>query len=326
MKQLIFLSVFLLIVGISCKNRPKEQSAPAPEQSPEEAYLFSYFNGNGDGLHLAFSTDGLHWEALNNDSIFLKPELGKDKLMRDPSIVRDENGTFHLVWTTGWWDQGIGYARSDDLIHWSEQVNIPVMETLEGTKNTWAPELFYDKKTKTFYIFWASTIPGAFPEIPTSESEKGLNHRQYYVTTKDFKTFSETRLFFEPGFSVIDGSILEKDGIYYLFIKNENSNPPEKNIRITENDRPFDFPTVVSEPITGDYWAEGPAPLQVGEYVYVYFDKYRDHNYGAVRSKDMKEWEDVSDSVRFPKGIRHGTAFRVPVTILENLKKNGNNN
>ena len=300
------------ILGLSaCGNLSKTQ---------EEAYLFSYFNGNGDGLHLAYSTDGLNWEAVKNDTVLLKPEIGKDKLMRDPSIVQDEEGTFHMVWTSGWWDQGIGYASSKDLINWSEQQNIPVMEKFEGTKNTWAPELFYDKTDKTFYIFWASTVPGAFPDLPTSESEKGLNHRQYYVTTKDFKTFSETQLFFEPGFSVIDGAILEKEDTYYLFVKNENSNPAEKNIRITSNNKPYGFPTEVSAPITGDYWAEGPTPLQVGDYVYVYFDKYTQGRYGAIRSKDMKHWEDVSDSIYFPKGIRHGTAFKVSGKILEGLK------
>lgn len=306
---------FLLAAAIlglcACGNSSKTQ---------EEVYLFSYFNGNGDGLHLAYSTDGLNWEAVKNDTVLLKPEIGKDKLMRDPSIVQDEEGTFHMVWTSGWWDQGIGYASSKDLINWSEQQNIPVMEKFEGAKNTWAPELFYDKTDKTFYIFWSSTVPGAFPDLPTSESEKGLNHRQYYVTTKDFKTFSETQLFFEPGFSVIDGAILEKDDTYYLFVKNENSNPAEKNIRITSNDKPYGFPTEVSAPITGDYWAEGPTPLQVGEYVYVYFDKYTQGRYGAIRSKDMKHWEDVSDSIYFPKGIRHGTAFKVSGKILEGLK------
>src|SRR5690606_10202657 len=116
---------------------------------------------------------------------------------------------------------------------------------------------------------------------------------------------------FEPGFSVIDCAILEKGGQYYMFLKNENSNPPEKNIRITVNDKPFEFPTEVSAPITGNYWAEGPAPLQVGDSVYVYFDKYVDKKYGAVRSADLQNWEDVSDQVSFPKGIRHGTAFKV---------------
>ena len=313
--------LYLLLVGLllfSCGN--KQQITEPKEEKDSKVYLFSYFKGNGDGLHLAYSKDGMKWETLFNDSILLKPEIGKDKLMRDPSIVQDDEGTFHMVWTTGWWDKGVGYASSKDLMNWSEQKNIPVMEKFEGTKNTWAPELFYDKKDKTFYIFWASTIPGAFPDIPTSESEKGLNHRQYYVTTKDFNTFSDTKLFFEPGFSVIDGAMIEKDSTYYLFIKNENSNPAEKNIRITSNSKPYDFPVTVSEPITGDYWAEGPAPLQVGEYVYVYFDKYRDKKYGAVRSKDMKKWEDVSDSISFPQGTRHGTAFLVSEKIFEALR------
>ena len=114
---------------------------------------------------------------------------------------------------------------------------------------------------------------------------------------------------------------MEKDNHYYLFIKNENSNPPEKNIRVVSNSKPFNFPTKVSAPITGKYWAEGPTPLQVGEYVYVYFDKYRDKKYGAVRSKNMKDWEDVSDSVSFPSGIRHGTAFQVTKSIFNELKK-----
>ena len=285
-----------------------------------EAYLFSYFKGKGDGLHLAYSTDGLKWQPLFGDSVLLRPEIGKDRLMRDPSIALDDNGVFHLVWTSGWWDRGIGYASSKDLVHWSEQRNLPVMEKFSGAKNTWAPEVFYDRKDKTFYIFWSSTIPGAFPEIPTSESEKGLNHRQYYVTTKDFKTFSDTKLFFEPGFSVIDGAILEKDGTYHLFVKNENSAPAEKNIRVTSNNKPYDFPVAVSAPITGNYWAEGPAPLLVGDYVYVYFDKYRNGKYGAVRSKDMKNWEDVSDLVSFPKGTRHGTAFTVPADMLGKLR------
>lgn len=287
-----------------------------------EAYIFTYFKNNGeDGLHLAYSYDGLNWQSLKGDKSFLSPKVGKSKLMRDPSIVKDNKGTYHMVWTCGWWEQSIGYAYSTDLVNWSEQLEIPVMKDFPGTKNCWAPELFYDKKDKTFYIFWSSTIPGAFPEIATSASEAGLNHRQYYITTKDFKTFSETKLFFEPGFSVIDGSILKKDDTYYLFVKNENSKPAEKNIRVTKNSAPYDFPTEVSAPITGDYWCEGPTPLEIGDYVYVYFDKYTQGQYGAVRSMDMENWEDVSDMVSFPKGVRHGTTFRIPQSLLEELLK-----
>lgn len=290
----------------------------------QQVYLFSYFTGNGaDGLHLAYSYDGLKWESLNDGKPLLKPLLGKDRLMRDPSICQGPDGTFHMVWTTGWWDKTIGYASSKDLIYWSEQKTIPVMEHEPEARNSWAPELFYDAKSATYYIVWATTIPGRHKEVATSESEKGLNHRQYYVTTRDFKTFSETKMFFDPDFSVIDAAIVKGPKKEYLMIvKNENSNPPEKNLRVTKTKNlKKGFLIKVSKPITGNYWAEGPAPLMVGEYLYVYFDKYRDKKYGAVRTTDGKKWEDVSDLVSFPKGLRHGTAFTVDKEVLERLLK-----
>ena len=188
------------------------------------------------------------------------------------------------------------------------------------TKNSWAPELYYDEKDDLFYIIWASTVPGKFPELPTSEREAGLNHRQYFVTTKDFEQFSDTELFFDPGFSVIDGAIVKKDGKYWFIVKNENSAPAEKNLRVTfSDDLKQGFPTHVSENISGDQWAEGPAAIQVGEYVYVYFDKYRDKKYGAIRSIDGQSWEDVSEIISFPKGTRHGTAFKITESEFEKL-------
>lgn len=290
----------------------------------ETAYLFSYFiNDSKDGLHLAYSYDGLNWTPLNGGRSFLTPAVGKDKLMRDPSICQSPDGTFHMVWTSSWTDRIIGYASSRDLIHWSEQQAIPVMMHEPEAHNCWAPELFYDEPSETYYIFWATTIPGRHKEVPTSESEKGLNHRMYYVTTKDFRTFSKTKMFFNPDFSVIDAAIVKDptQGDLIMVVKNENSNPPEKNLRVTRTKNiAKGFPTKVSAPITGKYWAEGPAPLFVGDALYVYFDKYRDHRYGAVRSLDHGEtWEDVSDQVSFPKGIRHGTAFAVDASVVESL-------
>ncbi len=289
--------------------------------SQEHVYLFSYFVKNGlDGLHFAYSHDGTNWKAVNNGMPVLTPTVGKDKLMRDPCIIFGADSLFHMVWTTGWWDKHIGYASSKDLINWSEQKIIPVMEHEREAKNCWAPEIFYDDQKKEYIIFWATTIPGRHKEVLTSDSEKGLNHRMYYVTTKNFKEFSETKMFFNPGFSVIDATILKKDKKYYMFVKNENSNPPEKNIRVTvSKSAQGPYPVNVSQPITGNYWAEGPTPLTIGEYVYVYFDKYVNHQYGAVRSKDMKEWEDVSENVSFPDGIRHGTAFMVSEKVLNKL-------
>ena len=105
-----------------------------------------------------------------------------------------------------------------------------------------------------------------------------------------------------------------------MFLKDETIEPPEKNIRIarsTELTRNYSKPT---EPITGDYWAEGPTPIKIGEYWMVYFDKYRKHKMGAVRSKDLKNWEDISDQIEFPEGTRHGSVFTVNTESLEKLK------
>jgi beta-galactosidase len=290
-------------------------------KAQDEVYLFSYFVGNGeDGLHLAYSTDGLKWSPLNNGKSYLAPTVGKDKLMRDPFILQGKDGLFHLVWTSGWWDKEIGYAESPDLIHWSAQKGIPVMEHEPTAKNSWAPEMVYDPVNKNYIIFWATTIPGRHSDVASSESEKGLNHRMYCTTTADFKSFSPTKMFYNPDFSTIDATILPENNKFYMFLKNENSNPPEKNIRITIADRASGpYPLKVSQPITGKYWAEGPTCLEVGEYVYVYFDKYMNHQYGAVRSKNMLDWEDVSDQVSFPEGVRHGTAFKIGKNIAKLL-------
>ena len=290
-------------------------------QGQEQVYLFSYFTDNGqDGLHLAYSNDGLKWEALKDGKSLVAPTVGNDKLMRDPYILQGKDGLFHMVWTSSWKDRQIGYASSKDLINWSEQKAIPVMAHEPIAKNCWAPEMVYDPANKNYIIFWATTIPGRHSDVASSESEKGLNHRMYCTTTSDFQNFSPTKIFFNPNFSVIDATILPKGKAFYMLLKNENSNPPEKNIRITQSKHASGpYPIEVSAPITGKYWAEGPTALEVGDFVYVYFDKYTEHKYGAVMSKNMKDWEDVSDKVSFPDGVRHGTAFKVSNAIFKNL-------
>jgi Beta-xylosidase len=285
-----------------------------------QPYLFSYFKGNGeDGLHLAYSYDGLKWTALKNDSSFLTPTAGKDKLMRDPCIVRGADGLFHMVWTVSWNEKGIGYANSKDLLHWSEQKYIPVMEHESGALNCWAPEIFYDASKKEYMIYWATTIPGRFPQGDTSGDSK-YNHRMYYVTTKDFNTFSDTKLLYDQGFNVIDATIQKNGRQYVMFLKDETRYPPQKNLRLAFSNTLTGGYSAPSEPITGKYWAEGPTVLKQGKRWIVYFDKYREHQYGAVVSTNLKKWTDISDQLEMPKGIRHGTVFTVTKNELEKLK------
>jgi hypothetical protein len=286
-------------------------------QLAQSKYLFSYFKGNGeDGLHLAVSNDGLKWEALKNDSSFLTPTVGKDKLMRDPSILLGPDNIYHLTWTVSWKERGIGYAESKDLIHWSEQKYLPVMEHEPGALNCWAPELFYDDLENQYLFFWATTIPGRFPETDgqhKTKSSEGLNHRIYYVTTKDFKTFSDTKLFYDHGFNVIDATIAKDGNRYLMFLKDETYIPfvPQKNIRIAFSDKPVGPYGNPTDPITGKYWAEGPTTIKINNQWYVYFDKYTENKYGVIVSDDLKTWKNLSDELVVPKDLRHGTIIEI---------------
>jgi hypothetical protein len=96
-----------------------------------------------------------------------------------------------------------------------------------------------------------------------------------------------------------------------MFLKDETRNPPEKNLRIAFSNSVDTGWSHPSKPITGDYWAEGPTAIKIGDQWIVYFDKYTKHEYGAVASKDLKSWTDISEKVSFPKGTRHGTVFTV---------------
>jgi hypothetical protein len=291
------------------------------------AYLFTYFTRNGeDGLHLAWSADGYKWEALYGGKSYLTSTIGKEKLMRDPCVVRGPDGTYHMVWTSGWWENNVGYASTRDFITWSEPKKLSVMAHEPTVRNTWAPEVAYDEKRQEFMIFWSSTIPGRFPDT-AGASEDQLNHRLYFTTTKDFVTLAPTKLLYDPGFSVIDATFLNTREGLRLIIKDERKSPePKKYLqmaRAADLQGPF---TELSEPFTPKgVWVEGPTALKIGDDYVVYFDVYTQKHYGALRSRDLKTWEDVTAQMSFPDEgtpvrMRHGTAIAVPAEIVARLR------
>jgi predicted GH43/DUF377 family glycosyl hydrolase len=285
----------------------------------DSVYVFSYFKGNGqDGLHLAYSTDGYTYKALKSDSSFLKPTAGNDKLMRDPCVVQGGDGLFHMVWTVSWHEQAIGYASSPDLIHWSVQQTVPVMAHEPETKNCWAPEIFYDESSEEYMIYWATTIPGKFP---ISDSSGDNNHRIYYVTTKDFKTYTKAKVLYDQGFNVIDATIVKDGKKYVMILKDETLKPsPKKDLHVAFSKKLSSGYGKPSPAITGKYWAEGPTAIKIGNEWIVYFDKYRDGKYGAIASTNLSDWQDISDKIAMPKGLRHGTVFKVSAAQFALLK------
>lgn len=310
MKNLILIFVLVLLVA-GCSNEP-------------DVYMFSYFRNNGeDGLHLAYSEDGLNWTALNNNTSFLKPEAGQDKLMRDPCIIKGNDGKFHMVWTVSWNEKGIGYAWSEDLINWSEQQYIPVMEHEPDALNCWAPELFWDEDNRQYMIYWATTIPGRFP-MTDGTGDQNYNHRMYYTLTNDFKEFTKAAVLYDHGFNVIDATIHKIDGEYVMFLKDETLLPvAEKNIRIATSSLLTSGYSAASDPIT-DNWVEGPTAIKIDDNWIVYFDRYTESKMGAVISSDLETWSDITDQLSFPDGVRHGTVFTVKRAVLNNLLNHEN--
>lgn len=287
--------------------------------SCKSAYLFSYFQDNGqDGLHLAFSEDGLHYAALKNNKSFLTPAVGMDKLMRDPCIIAGSDGLFHMVWTVSWNEKGIGYANSKDLIQWSEQKYIPVMEHEESAMNCWAPEITYDPDNKSYMIYWATTLPDKFTETKLSGGNKN-NHRMYYVTTTDFENFSETKLLIDPGFNCIDASIQQIGKEWVMFLKNETKVPiAEKNILIGKS-KNLSGPYVVDRNPISDNWVEGPTYTKTKLGHTLFFDAYTRHQMEGIASKDLKTWRSITNEISFPEGSRHGSVFKVKNKILKGL-------
>ncbi|WP_462251216.1 glycoside hydrolase family 43 protein [Ferruginibacter sp.] len=299
-KYFIYFVVFLFVAGIFSCNK--------------KAYLFTSFHEPAnEGLRMLFSKDGYHWKTM--DSIYLKPLIGKDKIMRDPSMLQGPDGTFHLVWTTEWkGGNGFGYASSKNLNNWSAQQYIPVMQKETTVVNVWAPELFYDDENKQFIIIWASTIPFKFEK---GEEAEDNNHRMYYVTTKDFKTFSDAKLFLDPKFSVIDAVIVKRAAKEYVLVLKDNTRP-ERNIKVAFANNPMGPWKNISKPFT-EKFTEGPAVAKVKDGYLIYYDVYQNKKYGASFTKDFKIFIKADSLINVPLNHKHGTIVLVRKKIVKHL-------
>ena len=299
-KRLLFLSIALAVVNMA---------------TARDVFVSTSFHEPAtEGLRFIYSYDGLRWDSIQG--VFLRPEVGKQHVMRDPSIVRGPDGTFHLVWTSSWrGDRGFGYASSKDLIHWTQQRFISTgMDTT--TVNTWAPELFYDDVKRQFMVIWASCVPGRFPDY---QEDHLNNHRLYYMTTRDFKTFSKAQLFYDPGFSAIDATLVKRGAKDYVMVVKDNSRPM-RNIKVAFAASPYGPWSPASEPFTESF-TEGPSTAKLGDWYYIYYDSYRHGIYGAHRTKDFKTFQDQTGAVSFPVGHKHGTVFMAPEELVRGLIK-----
>jgi len=322
----------LLPLTLSSTTTPSYAQAakPAPAAAATATpWLFVGFKRDSkDGLYYALSQDGYHWHLANSGKPVVSP-TEPSELMRDPFIQRAPDGGFRMVWTWSWYSPHvIGYAESRDLLTWSPHRQLAVMDNEPTAINVWAPALYYEPDHHRWLIFWSSTIPGRSPgddsgdlaKLPEAAAPIGLNHRIYSTTTPDFQSFTPAKLFFDPGYSVIDATLLPPTSTsknFTLIYKDERKVPLEKHL-ITATGPAIEGPwSNLSQPIS-ESWSEGAAIIPVPATAdspagfLAYYDHYsQGQHYAAVFSPDLVHWTDALARISFPAGMRHGSFISI---------------
>lgn len=285
----------------------------------------------------------------------------ENEIFRDPSLSQDGKGTFYLTWSAHWESPFFAYATSTDLIHWSlpkiialknvdaknivYYTGLPIKSTSSvsvpskdfqhrfqtpvpanaiiniadwpDATTAWAPEIIYIPELKQFFVTWA-----------TKTKEK--QHKMYYALTADFKTFCGPYLLFEPGYDVIDSTIInagtDAAPKYYLIFKDERQAAVDggflktrKNFKIAEgSDKPWG-PYINIREISDTNYTEGPSIIKIGDTFKLYYDRYaQPQKYGVLESTDLINWK--PGIVNMPAGARHGSILEVDSSVVEGLK------
>ena len=144
------------------------------------------------------------------------------------------------------------------------------------------------------------------------------DHRLYYTTTKDFTSYSKAKLLYDGGFCAIDGTIRREGDTYYLVMKDETFYPERRNLRVASAKHATGPYGPAGPAITGVH-TEGPSLLKSNGWWYLYYDEYTKGKYGALRTHDFVNWQPFSDSLKAARGMRHGSAFLAPQSVLNGL-------
>lgn len=319
-----FLLICLLAATFSAK-------AQVPDESEFSRYLFTYFTRTGDlqeYLRFGLSRDAVNWRALNNN----KPVLASDTIayshgIRDPFLLRGQNGEFLIVCTDmnserdGWGSNpGIVMLRSEDLVHWTHSyVHLPAQyHNFSDARFVWAPEVIYDENEGRYMVYF--TLQRNY--------ESGPKYNTYYAyANDDFTDFiSEPKLLFAAKYYSIDNDIIKgPDGKWHLFYKGAtfDSNGNEKQHGILR---------AVSDNLTGPYKedfvfldayantstaVEGSSTFKlIGQQKYILmYDVYQEGRFEFQTSTDLWNWTKEPQS--FTKDFMpcHGSV--IPITLEE---------
>lgn len=333
MRKIVTLVMLLFVVGlitVSARGKKAEENFAG--------YLFAYFEGRGaankqEQLRFAISENAIDWYALNaNQPIIDSDSISESGGLRDPHILRGEDGCYYIVATDmhtfdpaqGWGrNPGIILLRSSDLIHWNHsRINLSkdFPENFGDAYWIWAPQSIYDHKVKKYMIYFT---------LQRNDRKSLITY--YAYANADFTGFeSEPRQLFAAKYGSIDNDIIYKDGLYHLFYKGNTKD--EKGHEYING-----IQKATSKRLTGPYKEDfkyldayaGRTPVEGSgifklnnseEYVLMY-DLYTSARYEFQTSKDLCIFTNEPKSFRKDFFPRHGTVCSVTAEELERLQK-----
>ncbi|MEO6084444.1 MAG: glycoside hydrolase family 43 protein [Umezawaea sp.] len=320
-------------------------AAPAQAATTYGGYLFAYFTGEGtatgEQIYFAASrgNDPLRYDVLNGGKPALVSTAGT-KGVRDPFVLRKQDGTFVLIATDlrmyqgPSWDQvqrtgsrSIVIWESSDLVTWSAPRLQQVADATAG--NVWAPEAYYDAATGRYVVFWASKLYAASDSGHTANTY----NRMMYATTSDFRTFSAPQVWVDPGYSVIDSTVIADAGTYYRFTKDErsaSSGSPCGKFILQEKSTSLTSRTYssVAECIGKGSIGAGEGPLvfksNTEQKWYLFVDEFTGRGYVPFETTNLASgtWKESSAAL-LPASPRHGTVLPITAAELKRVAKAG---
>ena len=315
---MLLITIAVLLVSLACTAAFGQTTQP----DAAGGYLFATFKGEEtpmtEQVYLGLSRDGLEWTALNGGEPVLASHVG-EMGVRDPFLLRGENGVFYLIATDlsvhnighDWGravtrgSRAIVVWESPDLVHWSTPRRVEVAPDDAGC--TWAPQAIHDRESGDYLVYWAST----------TKRDDFAKHRIWAARTSDFRTFSEPFVYIERPHAVIDTDIVydPDSAAYFRFSKNEST----KEISMeTANSIMGEWSPVEAFDDLELVGYEGPTCFRLREEDgsmssrwCLLLDFYsRGQGYKAWITDDLASGVfEASDAVSFPFRFRHGSVL-----------------
>lgn len=311
----LFLSVLMLatslpFAGLSASAADESSNLP---KSTSGAYLFAYFRNdakttNGENVFYAVSKDGYNYEALNGGVPVASASQGTGH-SRDPYIMKAQDGAEYKYYmvatdantTNNYNNTGLHTWGSNDLITWDELAN-PQFATDKGggsktiTNMCWAPEAIWDPVAGKYMVYFA-----------TNEADSAANEsaKIYYSYTADFRTFTEKKVLFDPGYGVIHADITPYGNGYVMLYKKEaSSGTGAKKVWYTfktgkspsNSDGEYDAANAKIFESVSNTQAEGPQvfPISGTSSYGVLVDYFSDGGFGFSYTSDFESYSKIS--------------------------------